>query len=91
MEGLVESRKVLWVEVLKESGKWKSLWRIQDFLVDGWCSLAVLGFLSATDVGRLVPAEEDAGARCRSESAGSTGSWKRRGGRRRRSSFVRFP
>jgi len=31
-------------------------------LADGRCSKAVLGFPSTTDVGRLVPAEEDAGS-----------------------------
>ena len=53
-------QKILWAEVLKETGKWKSRWRIRDLLADGRCSQAVLDFLSATDVGRRVPAEEDA-------------------------------
>ena len=34
---------------------------IRDLLADGRCSLSVLDFLSTTGVGRLVPAEEDAG------------------------------
>ena len=42
-------------------GKWKSRWRMWDLLADGRCSQVVLDFLSATDVGRLVPAGEDAG------------------------------
>jgi hypothetical protein len=45
-------QKVLWAEVLKESGRWKSQWKIRDLLADGRCSRAVLDFLSATDVGR---------------------------------------
>ena len=44
----------------KETGKWKSRWKIRDLLVDGRCSQAVLEFLSTTDVGKRVPAEEDA-------------------------------
>jgi len=44
----------------RETGRWKSRWKIRDLLADGWCSQAVLDFLSATDVGRRVPAEEDA-------------------------------
>jgi len=35
---------------------------IRDLLADGRCSKAVLDFLSTTDVGRLVPAEEDVGS-----------------------------
>ena len=34
---------------------------IRDFLAGRRCNQAVLDFLSTTDVGRLVPAEEDAG------------------------------
>jgi len=55
-------QKILWAEVLKESGRRKSQWRIRDLVADGRCSQAVLDFLSTTDVGRLVPAEEDAGS-----------------------------
>jgi len=36
-----------------------SRWWIRDLLADERCSQAVLGFLSSTDVGRRVPAEED--------------------------------
>jgi len=43
--------------VLEAIRVWKSRWRIQDLLADGRCSQAVLDFLSATDVGRQVPAE----------------------------------
>jgi len=73
-------QKILWADVLKETGKWKSRWKIRDLLADGRCSQAVLDFLSATDVGRLVLAEEDVG----SGSSGSSGSGKERGGRMRK-------
>ena len=55
-----DQQQVLWAEVLKETGRWKSRWKVRDLLADGRCSRAVLVFLSATDVGRRVPAEEDA-------------------------------
>jgi len=42
--------------------RWKSRWRIRDILADGRRSQVVLDFLSAADVGRLVPAEEDVGS-----------------------------
>jgi hypothetical protein len=52
----------LWAEVRKETGRWKSRWRVRDLLADERCNRAVLDFLSTTDVGRLVlaPVEEDA-------------------------------
>ena len=48
----------------KETGRWKSRWKIRDLLADGRCGQAVLDFLTSTDVGRLVPplAESDAPA-----------------------------
>jgi len=49
---------ILWAEVQKETGRWKSRWRIRDLLADGRCLQAVLDFLSSTNVGRLVPPEE---------------------------------
>jgi len=45
--------------VQEETGKWESRWKIRDLPTDGRCSQAVLDFLSTTDVGRRVPAEED--------------------------------
>jgi hypothetical protein len=50
------------VEVRKETGRWKSRWKVRDLLADEICNRAVLDFLSTTDVGRLAPApdEEDA-------------------------------
>jgi hypothetical protein len=52
----------LWAEVRKETGRWKSRWKVWDLLADERCSGAVLDFISTTDVGRRVPppAEEDA-------------------------------
>jgi len=43
--------------VQKETGKWKARWRIRDLLADERCSQAILDFLTATDVGRRMPAE----------------------------------
>jgi hypothetical protein len=48
--------------VSKETGRWKSRWKIRDLLAGGRCSQAILDFLSTTDVGRRVPAAEDAGS-----------------------------
>jgi hypothetical protein len=52
----------LWVKVRKETGRWKSRWKVRDLMADERYSRAVLDFLSTTDVGRLAPAlvEEDA-------------------------------
>jgi hypothetical protein len=47
-----ELQKTLWAEVRKETGRWKSHWKIRDLLADGRCSRAVLDFLSTRDVGR---------------------------------------
>ena len=52
-------QKILWAEVKKETGRWKDRWKIRDLLADGRCSRVVLDFLSSTDVGRRVPAEEE--------------------------------
>ena len=48
--------------MFKETKRWKSRWKVRDLLADGRCSQAVLDTLCSTDVGRLVPAEEDAGS-----------------------------
>ena len=47
--------------VRKETGRWKSQWKIRDLLADGRCGQAVMDFLSFTDVGGLVPAVEEGG------------------------------
>ena len=57
--GWKAQQKILWAEVKKETGKWKDRWKVRDVLADGRCSRAVLDFLSTTDVGRRVPAEEE--------------------------------
>ena len=55
--------KILWAEVRTETGRWKNRWRIRDLFADRRCSQAVLDFLTATEVGKIVPAlEEDAGS-----------------------------
>jgi len=84
-------QKVLWVEVQKETGRWKSRWKIRDLLADKRCRKAVLDFLTATDVGRLVPpVEEDgAGARRQNGSSESGRSGKRNRRRRQRSWVLR--
>jgi len=51
-------QKILWAEVRKETGRWKSGWRIRDLFADRRCSQAVLDFLTSTDIGRIVPAVE---------------------------------
>ena len=56
-------QKVLWAEVQKETGRWKSRWKIRDLLADKRCGQVVLDFLTSTDVGRLVPPLDGDGAR----------------------------
>jgi len=53
-------QKILWAEVRKETGRGKDRWKIRNLLADERCGRAVLDFLSTTDVGMRVPAEEDA-------------------------------
>ena len=56
-----DQQKILWAEVRKETGRWRSRWKVQDLLADERCSKAVLDVLATTDVGRRVPAPaEDA-------------------------------
>jgi len=61
-------QKILWAKVRKETGRWKSRWRIRDLFADRRCSQAVLEFLTMTDVGTIVPAAED---EAHAESEGS--------------------
>ena len=58
--GWKAQRKIVWAEVRKGNGRWKDRWKVWDLLADERCGRAILDFLSATDVGRRVPAEEDA-------------------------------
>ena len=46
----------------KEAARGKSRFTIRDPLADGRCSQTVLDTLPTMDVGRLLPAEEDAGS-----------------------------
>jgi hypothetical protein len=57
-----KQQKTLLAEIRKETGRWKSRWKVRDRLADDRCTRAVLGLLSTTYVGRLAPAlaEEDA-------------------------------
>jgi len=55
-------QKILWAEMQKETCSWKGRFTAWDLLADKKCSQAVLDFISITDVGRLAPAEEDAGS-----------------------------
>jgi len=77
-------QKIVWPKVLKQTVKWKSWWKIHDLLSDARCSLAVLDFLSTTDVGRRVPAEEDAVGEILERQGGA----ERRKSRGRRRSWV---
>ena len=43
-------QKILWSEFKKDTGRWKSRWKIQELMADGRCSRAVLDSLSTTDV-----------------------------------------
>jgi len=43
-------QQILWAEVQKETGRWKSRWKIRDLLADGRCGQVVLDFLSSIDV-----------------------------------------
>ena len=51
-------QKILWAVVRKETGTWEDRWKIRDLLADERCIRAMLDFLTSTDVGRRVPAEE---------------------------------
>ena len=58
LEGVLPS--LVWVPAPPELRSGKDRWKIRDPLVDERCGRAVLDFLSTTNVGRRVPAEEDA-------------------------------
>ena len=60
-----EQQKTLWREVYKETGRGKRWWRAHELFAEQRCSQALLDFLTATDVGRIVPpagGEADAGS-----------------------------
>jgi len=56
-------QKIQSTEVVKETRKRKSRWKIRDLLAGSRCGQAVLGFIASTDVGRLVPPLEEGAAR----------------------------
>ena len=77
-------QKALWAEVQKETGRWKSRWKIRDLLADKRCGQAVLDFLSSTDVGRIAPQLErgrwESGVRVGAQSAPGSGTGTEGGG-----------
>jgi len=76
-------QKILWMEVKKETGRWKDRWKVRDLLADGRGSRAVLDFLATTDVGWRVPGEEDDAVSAVSEL--EVRKWLEERGRRQRS------
>jgi len=58
-------QRSMWETVKKETGRWKSRWKIRDLFADPRCSQAILDFLASTQVGRRAPepAEEEDDAR----------------------------
>jgi len=46
-------QRILWVEVQKETKRWKRRWMVRDLLADERCGQAALDFLFSTVVGRL--------------------------------------
>jgi len=51
--------KILWVEVKKEWGRWKSRWKVRALLAEERCRMAVLVLRVTTDRGRRVPAKAE--------------------------------
>jgi len=47
--------------VQKETGRWKSRWKVRDLVTDRRFVQTVLDFLSSVDVVRLVPPLEEGG------------------------------
>jgi len=88
-----QQQKILWAEVQKETGRWKSRWKIRDQLADRRCGRAVLDFLSSTDVGRIVPLveESDAGSEVSEGELRERRIGKRSGGRRSGAPRMRWP
>jgi len=44
--------------VWKETGKRRERWKVHELFAELTCSQALLDFLSSTDIGKIVPAEE---------------------------------
>jgi len=53
-----KEQKDLWEEVWKETGKGRKWWKVHELFAERRCSQVLLDFLSSTDIGKIVPAEE---------------------------------
>jgi len=51
-------RGTLWEEVWKKAGRGRWRWKAHELFAEQSCSQAVLDFLSVTEVGKTVPAQE---------------------------------
>jgi len=54
-----KQQKVLWMEVWEETGGGRFRWKAHELFAEPRCSQAVLRFLMATDVGKIVLPAED--------------------------------
>ena len=55
-----EEQKTLWEEVWKETGRGRWRWKAHELFAERGCRQTLLAFLSSTDVGKIVPAVEEA-------------------------------
>jgi len=62
-------QKVMWSTIKKETGRWKSRWKIRDLFADPRCSQAILDFLASTQVGRRAPKPEEEEEDAQSEAS----------------------
>ena len=60
---------MMWSTVKKETGRWKSRWKIRDLFADPRCSQAILDFLASTQVGRRAPKPEEEEEDAQSEAS----------------------
>jgi len=58
-----------WSTVKKETGRWKSRWKIRDLFADPRCSQAILDFLASMQVGRRAPKPEEEEEDAQSEAS----------------------
>ena len=68
-------QKALWEKVKKETGRWKSRWKIRDLFADPRCSQAILDYLASTQVGRRVPTLEEDEEDAQSEASEWESLW----------------
>jgi len=81
-------QNILWAEVFRETGRWKSRWKVRDLPVDGRCSGAVLvtsSLLRRWKDGFRSRTMREASARSGSYGSAGGGKWR---GRLRRRSWV---